>query len=355
MDPETLELQHRFDDLYAACLDDELLAESAAGEPIDSEIEIRSGKSASFAEAMERQRERRARLFSMAEGMGLCLAGDREPTPGPSIWTSGSSTRPTMHGCRTSCAGWPNETAPGAFTSTSAFEVPTGPSRYAITFAASFRAPRAVRELARSWMAATGTPHRTRPRSSPARSRGAASTSRSALGLHTPTSSTSSCARTRSSRRPSSGGACGRTTRSARSSFGSAMRRPAVTSPSRSPAMIAACVAQSALDYDAGRLPEPLRQREIEENLWRAIRHGMDGKLIDFDRRRDRRRARRWSSCSTWTAPARASRSASSPRSPTRTARSAARAALWPTGASIEQIYRESVAETQAYLRARAG
>ena len=27
-----------------------------------------------------------------------------------------------------------------------------------------------------------------------------------------------------------------------------------------------------------------LRQREIEENLWRAIRHGMDGGMIDFDR-----------------------------------------------------------------------
>ena len=29
-----------------------------------------------------------------------------------------------------------------------------------------------------------------------------------------------------------------------------------------------------------------MRQREIEENLWRAIRHGMDGEMIDFRRRR---------------------------------------------------------------------
>ena len=55
-------------------------------------------------------------------------------------------------------------------------------------------------------------------------------------------------------------------------------------SRSGSPALITACIAQSALDYDDGRLPAPLGQREIEENLWRAIRHGMDGKLIDFDR-----------------------------------------------------------------------
>src|SRR5919109_5366493 len=63
VDPETLELQHRFDELYAACLDDELLAGSAAGELIASEIEIRSGRSATFAEAVDRQSERRARLF----------------------------------------------------------------------------------------------------------------------------------------------------------------------------------------------------------------------------------------------------------------------------------------------------
>ena len=32
------------------------------------------------------------------------------------------------------------------------------------------------------------------------------------------------------------------------------------------------------------RRVSPLRDREIEENLWRAIRHGMSGKLIDFRR-----------------------------------------------------------------------
>ena len=47
-------------------------------------------------------------------------------------------------------------------------------------------------------------------------------------------------------------------------------------------ALIAACIAQTALDHDDGRLAEPMGQREIEENLWRAIRYGMDGKMIDF-------------------------------------------------------------------------
>jgi hypothetical protein len=57
-------------------------------------------------------------------------------------------------------------------------------------------------------------------------------------------------------------------------------------------ALITACIAQSALDYDDGRLPEPLGQREIEENLWRAIRHGTEGLMIDFDRGREADRER---------------------------------------------------------------
>src|SRR4029077_9327995 len=42
LDPATLGLEHRFEDVYAACERDELLAESAAGELIAAEVEIRS-------------------------------------------------------------------------------------------------------------------------------------------------------------------------------------------------------------------------------------------------------------------------------------------------------------------------
>ena len=74
VDPRTLELEHRFEDVYAACQEDEVLAESAAGELIASEIEIRSGRAESFSEAVAMQRERRDRLFALVEGMGLALA-----------------------------------------------------------------------------------------------------------------------------------------------------------------------------------------------------------------------------------------------------------------------------------------
>ena len=58
---------------------------------------------------------------------------------------------------------------------------------------------------------------------------------------------------------------------------------------------MAACVAQTAMDLDEGISAETgggfcgrlgVGQREIEENLWRAIRHGMDGEMIDFRHRR---------------------------------------------------------------------
>src|SRR5919106_5795760 len=74
VDPSSLDLAHRFDDMYARCQQHELLAESAAGELIDTEIEIRSGRGESFAEAVERQARCRAALFALAEEMGLALA-----------------------------------------------------------------------------------------------------------------------------------------------------------------------------------------------------------------------------------------------------------------------------------------
>ena len=72
--------------------------------------------------------------------------------------------------------------------------------------------------------------------------------------------------------------------------------------------LIAACIAQTALDYDergydgAGA---PLADREIEENLWRAIRHGMSGRLIDFRRGVEVEAAAALDAVLAWTEPAR--------------------------------------------------
>ena len=74
VNPRTLELEHRYEDVDAACQDDPVLAEAAAGELIASEIEIRSGRGETFAEAVAAQQDRRNRLFGLVEGMGLALA-----------------------------------------------------------------------------------------------------------------------------------------------------------------------------------------------------------------------------------------------------------------------------------------
>jgi len=73
LDPETLELAHRYEDVKAACDEDEVLAESAAGELIASEVEIRSGRGETFGEAVAAQQERRERLFALVDSMGLAL------------------------------------------------------------------------------------------------------------------------------------------------------------------------------------------------------------------------------------------------------------------------------------------
>ena len=101
------------------------------------------------------------------------------------------------------------------------------------------------------------------------------------LGSATPTSSACWSGPARSSSRRSCGGAFGPTTH-----FGTVEVRicDAQTRGEESFALaglIAACIAQTALDYDEhgyeGR-GAPLADREIEENLWRAIRHGMGGR-----------------------------------------------------------------------------
>ena len=74
LDPETLELAHGFGELLTASQDDPLLADSVRGELIDTEIEIRSGRSESFAEMLERQAEHRRLLFALAEAHGFRLA-----------------------------------------------------------------------------------------------------------------------------------------------------------------------------------------------------------------------------------------------------------------------------------------
>jgi glutamate---cysteine ligase / carboxylate-amine ligase len=73
LDPETLDLTPRFEELSAAAESDELLHSGIAGELISSEIEIISGVGADLHDALARQHERRRRLFALARTHGLAL------------------------------------------------------------------------------------------------------------------------------------------------------------------------------------------------------------------------------------------------------------------------------------------
>jgi carboxylate-amine ligase len=112
--------------------------------------------------------------------------------------------------------------------------------------------------------------------------------------------------------------------------------------------LIAACIAQTALDYDEhgyeGR-GGPLADREIEENLWRAIRYGAGGRMVDFRRGVELPTRAVLEEVLAWTEPARAALGLDL-APPERNGAERAREAL-DSGVSIEDVYRDAVAETR--------
>jgi carboxylate-amine ligase len=110
-------------------------------------------------------------------------------------------------------------------------------------------------------------------------------------------------------------------------------------------ALISSCVAQVAIDLDGGTSSEPLRQREIEENLWRAIRYGMDGEMIDFRDRRVIPTRQVLEELVEWTEPARQTLGVEVDLPERNGAQRAY--ARFAEGAPIEEIYRRSVEETR--------
>ena len=73
LDPETLDLTQRYTELRAKTDEDPVLADAVAGELIESEIEIRSGRTENWSEMVASQREARARLFRVAADSGIAL------------------------------------------------------------------------------------------------------------------------------------------------------------------------------------------------------------------------------------------------------------------------------------------
>src|ERR671916_1148338 len=73
VDPTTLQLVPRFETLRDGGAADPVLADAIAGELISSEIEIRSGAGHDVEDARARQSEARRRLFALARAEGIAL------------------------------------------------------------------------------------------------------------------------------------------------------------------------------------------------------------------------------------------------------------------------------------------
>ncbi len=87
------------------------------------------------------------------------------------------------------------------------------------------------------------------------------------------------------------------------------------------------------------------RGRLIEENFWRAIRFGLDGKMIDLERLEEFPAAALVDRLLAWTAPARAALGID-PALPAENGAQRQRRAL-AGGASREEVFAAEVAETQ--------
>ncbi len=305
LDPDTLSLTQRYGELAAAAQADPVLAEAVAGELIESEIEIRSGRGETLADAVAAQREARGRLFSLAAEHGARLAAT-----GTHPWSPWQEQRiiDTDHYHRVEdglkYVAWRNNTF--------SLHVHVGVRGADRAIAVCDR----IRALLPELLAISANSPFLDGRDS---------------GLHTVrtqifTKSFPRCGipdpfgnwqtygdfvdmlvRTNSivehtqlwwSVRP-------------HHAYGTVEVRicDAQSDAAASTALaglIVACVAQAALDHDDGVPFEDPPPRLVEENFWRAIRYGLDGKMLDLERIEEYPSAAIGERLLAWTAPARA-------------------------------------------------
>jgi carboxylate-amine ligase len=107
--------------------------------------------------------------------------------------------------------------------------------------------------------------------------------------------------------------------------------------------LIVACILQAAREVDEGVPFEHPPARLVEENLWRAIRFGLDGSMIDFAAREEVPSAGIVDRLLEWTAPVRDSE----PSFPERNGAQRQRALL-TGGGSLRDVYASIVEETQS-------
>ena len=345
LEPSTLELAPRFEELRAAAAHaDPLLHESITGELISSEIEIVSGPGANFADAVARQRDRRRRLFALAHGHGAALG-----STGTHPWAD-YREQPiidTEHYRRVEqglqYVAWRNNTFSlhvhvGIRDLDRAVRVcdrlrPVLP----LLLALSCNSPYVDGRDSGLHSARTQTFTRSFPRCGIPDPFGSWQSYRRYIEFLIATRSIVEFTQVWWSVRP-------------HFQFGTVEVRicDAQSTAAESEALaglIVACVAQAARDLDEGRPfsdPEP---RLVEENMWRAIRWGLDGQMIDFERAIEYPSAQIADRLSAWTEPVRAELGID-PAFPERNGAQRQRRMI-EAGATAEEVFSACVRETR--------
>ncbi|MGI8749299.1 MAG: carboxylate-amine ligase [Thermoleophilaceae bacterium] len=343
LDPASRDLAGRFVGLRDAAQEDVVLAESVAGELIESEIEIRSGRGADFADAIERQRRARARLFALAAQKDALLSAT-----GTHPWSPWQEQRiiDTDHYRRLDeglqYVAWRNNTFSlhvhvGVRGADRAMAVcdrlrPVLPELLALSANSVFLDGRdSGLQSVRSQIFTKSFPRCGIPEPF-----GDFAAWADYVNFLLCTDSIAENTQLWWSVRP-------------HHSFGTVEVRicDAQSSAEDSTAlaaMIVACVAQAAIDHDEGVPADHHAGRLIEENFWRAIRYGTQGTMIDLARREVFPAAAIPDRLMAWTAPARASLRID-PELPEANGAQRQRAAL-ADGATMPEIFAAEVATT---------
>jgi carboxylate-amine ligase len=345
LDPDTLDLVPRFEELRdTAAATDPALSASIAGELISSEIEIRSGRGADLQDAQARQRDFRRRLFDLAADRGVVLG-----STGTHPWADYREQRniDTEHYRRVveglQYVARRNNTFSlhvhvGVQGADRAIAVcdrlrPILPTLLAV----SANSPYLDARDSGLQSARTQSFTKSFPRCGIPDAYGDWATYARYIDFLKRTQSIVEYTQVWWSVRP-------------HFSFGTVEVRicDAQGTASESDALaalIVATVAQAARDEDEGRPATDLPRRVLEENLWRAIRFGMDGKLIDFGTMEEQPAAAAVAGLLSWTAPMRAELGIE-PALPALNGAQRQRRAI-ASGAPMEEVYATSVQETR--------
>jgi glutamate---cysteine ligase / carboxylate-amine ligase len=344
LDQETLSLVQRYEELKGAADADDTLRERVAGELISSEIEIRSAKGATFAEALASQREARAGLLRLASELDARLGAT-----GAHPWSPWQEQRiiDTEHYKRLERDLGYVARRNNSFS----VHVHVGIRGADRAVAVCDRMRRVLPELlavsanspfldgADSGLASARSQIFTRsfPRCGIPDAFGDFATYADFVRFLVRTRSIVEHTQLWWSVRP-------------HHSFGTVEVRicDAQSSAEESTALAGlavACVAQAAMDRDDGVAVEELPPRMVEENLWRAIRYGLDGRQIDLERGEEFPAAALPDRLLAWTAPARAALGIDVSL-PERNGAQRQREAL-DGGATIAEVYAAEVASTQ--------